>query len=174
MKSVNLLPHDLTSDRTMLSLLSSTVLHPRIHCTEGSFLVYLWSDFGWSVLLDTEDPSDVRPEILHIKRGTPTHSQTSERKLRIRDGLGFTRAYPRSYAIDRGVMYRPRSSGTTGLRSDFWSIQTEEFEHSIYFKIRPHEEWKRRMNLEKHAIQDWEESALAIGGYMISSGRRLL
>lgn len=35
-----------------------------------------------------------------------------------------------AFEMDLGLLGR-RSSGTTGPRSDFWSIQTQEFEHSI-------------------------------------------
>jgi hypothetical protein len=86
----------------VVCLLSSTVLDNRddIHKLSGrtNHFLYLCSDFGWSVVMSTakdEDPADIRPELVHVRKGTPTNERTNERKLRIRNGTCFTnKEYP--------------------------------------------------------------------------------
>ena len=67
--------------------------------TEG--LLFLCSDFGWSVFLstvDNKDPAEIRPELVKVCKGTPTKINTNERRLRIRDGLGRITVYYPEYA----------------------------------------------------------------------------
>jgi len=48
--------------------------------------LYLCSDFGWSVFINTvidEDPADIRLKLVYVIKGTPTNKRTNERKLRI-------------------------------------------------------------------------------------------
>src|ERR1700726_1627802 len=45
--------------------------------TSQSFYLFLCSDFGWSVYLDTvcdHDPASCRPELVRVVKGTPTNS----------------------------------------------------------------------------------------------------
>ena len=135
----------------LIALLSSAVLNPtddmRNRFPKHPRLVYLCSDNGWSLHLDiadNKDPSQVRPERIYLRRGTPTDSLTLQRKFRIRDGPGFpSLSYPeKDLAPEIGEEYEPRcvASATT---KEYWRILPDEFEHTIYYWVKAFEEWKK-------------------------------
>jgi len=135
----------------VVCLLSSTVLDNRDDMHKwssrmGHFL-YLCSDFGWSVIMSTvkdEDPADIRPELVHVRKGTPTNEKTKERKLRIRDGTGFTnKEYPDVYQLQRGPEYIPRTVATVSKRTEYWAVQSQEFELTLYYSVVPTPEWRQ-------------------------------
>jgi len=76
---------------------------------------FLASEFGWSVFLSTvgtNDPSTIRPELLHLQKGVLTNNETEYRGNRLRDA-SFTWHWDPSSAsqmlvIDRGSKYIPR------------------------------------------------------------------
>jgi hypothetical protein len=138
-------------------LLSSTVLNSRddMHkfSSRLSHFLFLCSDFGWSVYLDTvgdKDPGQVRPELVHVCKGTPTKKVTNERKMRIRDGAGFEKKdYPDIYIVERGPAYVPRTIATLARRKEYWSTQLQKFEHSIHITVKPSAEWQDRGAVEE-------------------------
>lgn len=104
--------------------------------TETQYL-YLCSDFGWSVFLSTvgdQDPAEVRPELIHVRKGTPTNAKTRERKLRIRDGFGFRKMeYPGIYPADEtSGYYISRAIAKTRCQNEYWSSRSKEFESIIH------------------------------------------
>ena len=71
-------------------MLTQTELHPPDDdLWSASYMerfLFLCSDFGWSVYLDSvgdKDPANIRPEVVHVQRGTPTNLQTGERKFKM-------------------------------------------------------------------------------------------
>jgi hypothetical protein len=126
--------------------------------TSQSFYLFLCSDFGWSVYLDTvcdHDPASCRPELVRVVKGTPTNSKTGERKFRMRDGGGFrTVEYPDSYPLTRGPDYIPSAAGRVLKRTVFWSSRAQEFEATIYYSIEPSPEWRQQMADPIHAFDE--------------------
>ena len=122
--------------------------------------LYLCSDYGWSVFLDTvghKDPSNVRPERIHLQRGTPTDSKTLQRKFRILDGHGFPAVdYPEQKlpSPQDGKKYRPRCVAQVSEIAQYWRIQQHHFELTLHFRIRTEEEWYRYTN-----VKEFEEVA---------------
>jgi hypothetical protein len=122
--------------------------------------IYLCSDYGWSVLLDTvghEDPSDVRPERIHLQRGTPTDKKTLQRKFRILDGRGIPAAdYPEENLPppQEGNKYQPRCVAQVSEIAQYWRIQQHHFELTLHFRIKTEEEWYRHTN-----VKEFEEVA---------------
>lgn len=122
--------------------------------------VFLYSDFGWSLFLDTvgdKDPALARPELVHIKKGTPTNLKTKERKLRIRDGRGCGTGHkPSTYPVLRGLEYFPRLVArvypSTG-RQEYWTSRPEEFEATIFLSVDPSPEWRQHPG-----VSQWQES----------------
>ena len=82
--------------------------------------VFLVSDFGWSVFLSTigdDDPATIRPELIHVKPGTPANALTGERKFRLRDSQDANwDDAPYAEIVDRGTSYQPRSTLRTDSR----------------------------------------------------------
>ena len=119
---------------------------PRFSSRMTHFL-FLWSDFGWSVYLDTvgdKDPAEVRRHLVHVKRGTPTNLKTNERKLLLRDGSGFTRKmYPDSFPLLNGGSYVPRCAAKVVRRVERWASRRQEFESTLYFDVQPSAEWRQ-------------------------------
>jgi hypothetical protein len=133
----------------VVCLLSSTVFDNRDDTykwsSRTSNFLYVCSDFGWSVILSTamdKDPADTRPELVFVRKGTPTNKRTNERKLRIRDGTGFTyKEYPDVYQLQRGPEYIPRTVATVTKRTEYWAVQSQEFELTLYYTVVPTPEW---------------------------------
>jgi len=111
------------------------------------FFLSLCSDFGWSIFFDTvgdKDPSDCKPELIHVQPGTPTNAKTGERKFKIRDGGGVRiKLYPDVYPVKRGPTYLPRTSATVLLRREYWTALVQEFQSHVYYSIDPSPEWQR-------------------------------
>ena len=130
--------------------------HDTIFCEINKYLssykvpgnVFLCCEFGWSVYFDTfgdRDPTQVKPELIHIRQGVPTNKRTMERKMFLRDGGStpspiFTSSEDNSQPI-RGREYVPRSSATASW-TEFWSTGAEAFEHSMYYSVTPKPEWR--------------------------------
>ena len=135
--------------QAMHSLLSSTIL---ASSQTSSRLPFLTSDFGWSIFLDTignKDPSSIRRDLVHIQKGTPTNSKTSERKTRLRDGI--VQAYnscPHKSRLIRGREYLPRSSAQTLNWAEYWSSRANEMELLIHFQVKPSPEWSQYASSE--------------------------
>lgn len=110
--------------------------------------VFLSCEFGWSVYFDTfgdRDPTQVKPELIHIREGVPTNKRTMERKQFLRDG-GSTPSPISTPSEDnsqpiRGREYIPRSSATASW-TEFWSTGAQAFEHSMYYSVIPKQEWR--------------------------------
>jgi hypothetical protein len=133
-------------------LLSNGVADPRDdtpgYSSRETHFLFLWSDFGWSIFLDTvdplgeKDPASVRPEFVHAKRGTPTNVKTNERKFLLRDGTAFAKVrYPASYPIFTGATYVPRCAAKVMRRRELWTSCRREFESALYFSVQPSREW---------------------------------
>lgn len=130
--------------------------HDTIFCEITTYLsrykapgnVILFCEFGWSVYFDTfgdRDPTEVKPELIHIREGVPTNKRTMERKRFLCDGVPvgspiFTPSMDDSQPI-RGREYVPRSSATASW-TEFWSIGAEAFEHSMCYSVTPKQEWR--------------------------------
>ncbi|KAL9078110.1 MAG: hypothetical protein Q9157_002965 [Trypethelium eluteriae] len=140
----------------IVRLLSSTVLDNsddrRGHPSRTQFL-FLCSDFGWSVYLNTVgklDPADVRPELIRIGKGVPTNKKTNERKLRIRDGVRFRKmARPACFLLKEGQSYTPRAATKNSHRREFYASRSQEFELTIYVVFEFTSE------LQQHAAGHW-------------------
>lgn len=121
---------------------------PNLSSRAGYFL-FLFSDFGWSVFLDSvgdRDPERCRPELIHVQQGTPMNSTTGERKHRIRDGVGyFTLAHPDAYPLARGTEFLPRLSAKVVKRKEYWTSRAQEFELTLHFSVTPSHEWRQQM-----------------------------
>ena len=115
--------------------------------------LFLFSDFGWSVSFDTygdKDPAYIRPELIHIQKGTPINTRSVERKTRIQVGQHrmcgpFNRnasdIHNRS-PITRGHDYTPSATASAAW-TEYWSTSAQAFEHSMYFRVAPKAEWSR-------------------------------
>lgn len=134
-------------------LLTETELDPRddtpnLSSRTGYFL-FLVSDFGWSVFLDSvgdKDPERCRLDLIRVQQGTPMNLTTGERKHKIRDGVGyFTLAYPDAYPLTRGTEYLPRLSAKVVKRKEYWASRAQEFELTLHFSIAPSHEWRQQM-----------------------------
>jgi hypothetical protein len=105
----------------------------------------LCSDFGWCAHLNTvgdQDPGNIRPELVQVRRGTPVNSKTNERKLRIRDSPGFTTAHYADWdihALEKGPNLPIRSIAKTVRSNRYWSSRTREFELTVHnvFHVSP-------------------------------------
>ncbi|KAI4250070.1 MAG: hypothetical protein L6R40_000242 [Gallowayella cf. fulva] len=115
--------------------------------------VFLYCDFGWSVYFDTfcgRDPTQVKPELVHVRKGVPTNRKTMERKMFICDGhmtpgpmFNTTNAMKDDSQTIRGRDYVPRSSATASC-AEFWSTGAQAFQHAIYYRVNPKQEWRER------------------------------
>ncbi|KAL9114815.1 MAG: hypothetical protein Q9187_007400, partial [Circinaria calcarea] len=80
-------------EKDFLYFVSQLLVGPRFISEESAHgnTVFLVSDFGWSVFLSTvgdNDPAEIQPELLYIRKGIPTDSNSEVRKSRIRDSPG--------------------------------------------------------------------------------------
>ena len=118
--------------------------------------ICLYSDFGWSIFLDTmadKTPSETRPEVIHLREGTPKKESTGERRLFVTDGILFTsQGYPNSYPVHRGAAYTPRCSAGVGKATRDWVTTATEFECTSLLTLKPSAEW-----LEHCKVPSFEE-----------------
>lgn len=130
--------------------------HDTIFCEINKYLsdykvpenVFLRCEFGWSVYFDTfgdRDPTQVKPEFIHIREGVPTNKRTMERKMFLCDG-GASHSPIHTFFEDnsqpiRGREYVPRSLATASW-TEFWSTGAQAFEHSMYYSVIPKQEWR--------------------------------
>ncbi|KAL8767963.1 MAG: hypothetical protein Q9209_005634 [Squamulea sp. 1 TL-2023] len=133
--------------------------HDTIFCEIGNYLsrhkipenVFLYCDFGWSVYFDTfgdRDPTQVKPQLAHVRKGVPTNRKTMERKMFICDShmtpsplSGWRDVRKDDRQLIRGREYVPRSSATAS-RTDFWSTGAQAFQYAMYFRVNPKQEWR--------------------------------
>ncbi|KAI4122401.1 MAG: hypothetical protein LQ347_006510, partial [Umbilicaria vellea] len=120
---------------------------------------FLRSEFGWSVFLVTvgdKDPGIVRPELVHIKRGTPTNTKTKERKLRMKDSLGAVlKGIPEGQPLLRGLEYLPRLAARVNRlsgRQEYWTTRAQDFEACVFVSVEPSPEWRQHSG-----ISPWQE-----------------
>ena len=104
--------------------------------------VFLVSDFGWSVFLgvvgDT-DPASINPEMLFLRKGTPTKLRTGERRSIMRDTekdvLTSNRfsLVPELQILDKGRSYKPRSIYSVDQRYEYYGVLKDDFQLNIRF-----------------------------------------
>lgn len=127
--------------------------NPKFTSRLAEGLLFLCSDFGWSVFLstvDNKDPAEIRPELVKVCKGTPTKINTNERRLRIRDGLGrITVYYPEYATIQRQLTYTPRSAVRAIQVSQYWSTTEQEFEMTFFYSVELGAEWKTSAKIAK-------------------------
>ncbi|KAL8718401.1 MAG: hypothetical protein Q9225_004459 [Loekoesia sp. 1 TL-2023] len=148
--------------------------------------VFLYCDFGWSVYFDTfgdRDPTQVKPELIHIREGVPTSKRTMERKMFLCDGtypIGpiSTISEDNSQPI-RGREYVPRSSATAE-RTEFWSTGAQAFAHSMLYDVDPKQEWREHgrepyktfTSCYDMQIALWQTFTTAACGHSLSDSER--
>jgi hypothetical protein len=108
----------------------------------------LSSGFGWSVFYDVvgfPDPSKCRPELVHIRRGTPMNRKTRETKFWIGDAKStfVTSGHPLDCTVETGAQYVPRSIARVTRRIEYWSSQPREFELSHVLHLEPNADWQQ-------------------------------
>ena len=100
---------------------------------------FVISDFGWSVVLgcvNVVDPGDVRPSMVRICHGVPTHSMTGERKRFVCDGPPWGQAYPRKLVVDVGESYVPRSLARITQRKEFCASAENAFKVTVGLEMK--------------------------------------
>jgi len=127
----------------LLSLDSSYQRHDNWASSASSQTLFLWSDFGWSVFLGTigdKDPAEVKPHLIHIRKGVPTNAKTNERKLRISDGyFDFPSDLHQVYS-EPSVEYNsclPRAVARVTRRGEYWTSRAQRFELILIFTFEP-------------------------------------
>lgn len=133
-------------------------IYSYLSCYKVPTAAFLCCEFGWSVYFDTfgdKDPTQVNPELIHIRKGVPTNKRTMERKMFLFDGnpaLGPISTFDEDNSQPiRGREYVPRSSATASW-TEFWSTGAEAFEHSMYFHIIPNQEWREHGRKSYHTF----------------------
>lgn len=79
---------------------------------------FLYSKFGWSVFLDTvmemggtKNRENIRLDLIHIEKGSPTNSKTNERRYCMKDAENYAVLCPNEWEVERGTKYTPRAVG---------------------------------------------------------------
>lgn len=127
----------------LLSLDSSYQRHDTWVSSASSQTLILWSDFGWSVFLNTigdKDPAEVKPHLIHIRKGVPTNARTNERKLRIADGYYDFAPDLHQVYIRPPVEYSsclPRAVARVTRRGEYWTSRAQRFELILIFTFEP-------------------------------------
>ncbi len=156
----------------LLSLGSSCQRHDKWVSSAYSQTLFLWSDFGWSVFLGTtldKDPAEVKPHLIHIRKGVPTNARTNERKRRIGDGYyDFPSDLPRAYCEppEETESCLPRAVAQVTRRSEYWTSRAQQFEMILIytfeavphsglecFNIPPVEDWMTCRRMHHHIWQ---------------------
>ena len=114
--------------------------------------LFLRSDFGWSIFLDTigdKDPAHIRRDLVHIQRGIPTDTRTNEQKSYIHDGPVYKcNMYDGIGHVLRDKQIVPRSAAKVQKRTEYWNSLAENFELLVYFTIQQTHEWRQHHELE--------------------------
>ena len=100
--------------------------------------IFLTSHHGWSLFYSSvgdHDPGRANCELLSIKRGVPTNTQTGERKYRIADAPVIERIVRTPIVVDKGNSYLSRCFTKVYNRTEHYSSRTNEFLLSIRFDI---------------------------------------
>ena len=111
--------------------------------------VFLYCEFGWSVYFNTfgdRDPTQVKPELIHIREGIPMDKRIMEREMVLCDGAHmpgptFTRFSGDNSKPIRDREYVPRSLATASC-TEFWSTGAQAFEYSMCHLVTPKQEWR--------------------------------
>ena len=132
----------------LVQLLSADTLQTRSYYSatesynENSYPLFLCSDFGWSIFLDVvgdKDPEDVKPHLIHIKKGVPTDARTNERKLQISDSPKFEAQHQRVYRIPpantKAIV--PHAIAEITKRTEFWTTRPQRFEMMLIMTVTP-------------------------------------
>lgn len=104
--------------------------------------ICLTSHHGWSLYYSSFgdcDPGQVNCELLSIKRGVPTNTQTGERKYRIADAPAVEQNIRTPIVIDKGDSYLSRCLNKVHKRTEHYSSRVDEFLLSIRFHIEDFE-----------------------------------
>ena len=123
-------------------------------------ITFLFSDFGWSVFLDTvgdKDPAAVKPHHVHVSKSVPTNVKTNERRPLIIDGLiNFTPDFPRVYKVPPAQtgLSIPRAVAEVTHRMEYWITGSREFEMSIIMVVEPGKDSELHQ-FDFQPIKDW-------------------
>lgn len=151
----------------ILRLLSADALNrpygpqSTISSNEDSQFLFLCSDFGWSVFLDTvgdKDPADVKPHLIHIQKGVPTNSKTQERKSQISDGPWVQADLPRVYRIPPAETKTslPRLAAKVTHRKEYWTSRAHQFEMNLAYLVEPTpNSLLRQFDVQLSPVEDW-------------------
>ena len=104
--------------------------------------ICLRSHHGWSLFYSSVgdwDPGQVNCELLSIKRGVPTNSQTGARKCRIADAPAVERNFRMPIVVDKGNSYFSRCLNKVHKRTEHYSSRNDEFLLSEGFDIEDFE-----------------------------------
>ncbi|KAL8858754.1 MAG: hypothetical protein Q9178_004671 [Gyalolechia marmorata] len=110
---------------------------------DGSILdsggIFLTCHQGWSLFhsaVGDQDPGEIACELLCIKQGVPTNTQTLERKYRIVDAMISDKVGDSTPKVfKRESSYLPRCVTTVRERKEHYSSGIDEFRLSIRFDI---------------------------------------
>jgi hypothetical protein len=140
--------HSLAVFHTVCSYLTHQLDH-----RQASDALILCSDFGWSVHLSTfgdQDPADVQPEMVHVRKGTPTNSRTGERKLRIRDGGDFgVTPFPMVSFVERGQEYTPRTFARLTRSKTYWTTTSDDFRVTLSLSFETSPEYQQKGGVDR-------------------------
>jgi hypothetical protein len=124
---------------------------------DAEFL-FLCSDFGWSIFLDTvgdKDPADVKPHLVHVQKGVPTNARTNERKLQIIDGCDAQIKQPPTRDVEK-ISCIPRAVAQVIRREEYWTTQLRQFELSLRFTVDvSREPTFRPFSMQSSSYEDW-------------------
>ena len=124
----------------VLTMMSKDITRGVSHInSEGIFLT---SHHGWSLFYNGVgdcDPGQVSCELLSIKRGVPTNTQTGERKYRIADAPTVEQYLMTPAVIDKGKSYLSRFLNKIHKRVEYYSSRIDEFLLSTRFDIEDFE-----------------------------------
>ena len=120
-------------------------------------LCFLASDFGWSLCLDVvgkKDPAEVRPELIHLKRGIPTHTVSGDQRNLLRDGQ-FATWKEKSALIHTSVMpgeVFPLPATKASIQGEYWTTTSNSFDLIIKYRVDPIERPHPSMSAHQHAV----------------------
>ncbi|KAI9890678.1 MAG: hypothetical protein M1814_003747 [Vezdaea aestivalis] len=113
---------------------------PRNEHSEAAITTFLISKYGWSLFLSSvgnNDPAEVRPEMVHIKRGVPMVGSTQEQVRQLRDLRITTGHLANDNIVGRGTFYTPECVSSVSCRKEFWTPRTNELLLHIQYIVNP-------------------------------------
>ena len=86
-----------------------------------------------------KDPEDIKPHLIHIKKGVPTDARTSERKLQIADSPRLEAQHQRVYRIPPAhtTSIIPEAAAQVTKRVEYWTIRPQRFEMMLMMSVKP-------------------------------------